>query len=206
MIFAYARVSTEDQKTDRQVEAIKKYEPNISDGNIYLDKASGKDFEREKYKRLKEVLRSGDVLIIKELDRLGRNKESIKRELEYFIENGVRVKILDIPTTLSDLPKESSWVIEMVNNILIEVLSSIAQEERSKIRARQKEGIKLAKEKGKYTGRKKDPLPKNFERLYYRWKDGYITATELTKLLGYKSRSTTYKKINEFESGKELEV
>lgn len=99
-------------------------------------------------------------------------------------------KILDIATTLIKLPEENAWVIKMVNNILIEVLGSIAEEERIKIRVRQEEGI--------YKGRKPSVLPKNFPSLYNRWKEGNITAVEFTTLLGYKSRNTTYRKIRQY--------
>lgn len=199
MIFGYIRVSSKDQNPERQFEAIKEFEKEIKDENIYLDKQTGKDFNREKYQELKLILREGDTLIVKELDRLGRNKEMIKDELSFLKNEGIRVKILNIPTTLMDLPEENAWVIEMVNNILIEVLGAIAEDERNKIIERQSEGIIIAKREGIYKGRKADELPKNFPNLYNRWKEGIITAVELTKLLGYKSRNTTYKKIRQYE-------
>lgn len=164
-----------------------------------MDKQSGKDFERDKYQALSRILRKGDILIVKELDRLGRNKEAIKEELNLFKSRGVRVKILNIPTTLMDLPESNAWVVDMVNNILIEVLGAIAEEERNKIRVRQAEGIAIAKKQGKYKGRKMNNLPRNFPSLYKRWKEGSITAVEFTKLLGYKSRNTTYAKIRQYE-------
>ena len=199
MIFGYIRVSSKDQNPERQIEALKEYEKELKDENIYMDKQSGKDFNREEYQELKKVLREGDTLIVKELDRLGRNKEMIKNELDSLNDKGVRVKILNIPTTLIELPEENVWVIKMVNNILIEVLGAIAEEERIKIRERQKEGIAIAKKQGKYKGRKPKELPKNFPSLYNRWKEGNITGVEFTKLLGYKSRNTTYKKIRQYE-------
>lgn len=199
MIFGYIRVSSKDQNPERQFEAIKEFEKRIKDENIYLDKQTGKDFNREKYQELKLILREGDTLIVKELDRLGRNKEMIKEELNELKNKGIRVKILNIPTTLIELPEENAWVIKMVNNILIEVLGAIAEDDRVKIRQRQKEGINIAKREGKYNGRKADDLPKNFPSLYDRWKEGSITAVEFTKLLGYKSRNTTYRKIRQYE-------
>lgn len=199
MIFGYTRVSSKDQNPDRQIEALKEYEKELKDENIYIDKQSGKDFNREKYQELKKILRKEDILIVKELDRLGRNKKMIKDELDYLNDMGVRVKILNIPTTLIELPEENGWVIKMVNNILIEVLGAIAEEERIKIRERQREGIAIAKKQGKYKGRQPKELPKNFPNLYNRWKEGAITAVEFTKLLGYKSRNTTYKKIKQYE-------
>ncbi len=202
MIFGYIRVSDEDQNPQRQIEALKEYEKELKDQNIYIDKQSGKDFNRDNYLELKKILREGDTLIVKELDRFGRNKQMIKDELSWLNNKGVRAKILDIPTTLMDLPEENTWVIKMVNNILIEVLGSIAEEERNKIKKRQAEGIAIAKREGKYKGRKPQELPKNFPSLYNRWKEGSITAIEFTKLLGYKSRNTTYKKIRQYEEDK----
>lgn len=200
MIFGYIRVSSKDQNPQRQIDALKEYEPNLKNRNIYIDKQSGKDFDREEYQELKKILREGDTLIVKELDRLGRNKKMIKEELDYLNEKEVRVKILNIPTTLIELPEENTWIIKMVNNILIEVLGAVAEEERIKIKERQREGIEIAKRENKYQGRKVAELPKNFPSLYSRWKDGNITAVELTKLLGYKSRNTTYRKIKQYEN------
>lgn len=105
----------------------------VPEQNIIIDKASGKDTERDGYQYLKrQILRKGDTLVIKELDRLSRNKADIKRELEEFKASGVRVKILDIPTTLTDFPPEQEWVMDMINAILIEVLGAIAENERKK--------------------------------------------------------------------------
>lgn len=199
MIFGYVRVSTKEQKEERQIQALKDYCKELEDENIYVDKESGKDFNRTSYQELKKVLRKGDTLIIKELDRLGRNKEGIKEELDYFKQNQIRVRILNIPTTLMDLPEENEWVFDMINNILIEVLGAIAEEERNKIKTRQAEGIAIAKEQGKYKGRPLAPLPDGFEKLYKQWKEKKITAIQFTKLLNLKSRTTLYKYINRYE-------
>ena len=145
-IYGYARVSTRERNEDRQIEALTKF--GVPEQNIIIDKASGKDTEREGYQYLeRQILRKGDTLVIKELDRLSRNKADIKRELEEFKSAGVRVKILDIPTTLTDFPPDQAWILEMINSILIEVLGSIAENERNKIRSRQREGIDAAKKK-----------------------------------------------------------
>ncbi|MCR5111319.1 MAG: recombinase family protein, partial [Ruminococcus sp.] len=120
-IYGYARVSSREQNEDRQIEALTRF--GVPAANIIIDNRSGKDTEREGYQYLKrQVLRRGDTLVIKELDRLSRNKADIKRELEEFKDNGIRVKILDIPTTLTDFPSEQAWVLVMINAILIEVL------------------------------------------------------------------------------------
>ena len=146
-VFGYARVSTKEQNLDRQYIALK--EQGIEERNIIVDKESGKDLDRKGYQLLKGgLLRRGDTLIIKSLDRLSRNKGDIKKELEYFKNEGIRLKVLDLPTTMMDLPEGQEWVFEMVNNILIEVLGTIAEQERGNIKQRQAEGIAAAKVKG----------------------------------------------------------
>lgn len=146
MIYGYMRVSTKAQNLNRQEDALLEF--GVEKDNIFADKESGKNFDREKYQEMKSILKRNDVLVIKELDRLGRNKEMVKEELEYFKNNGIRVKILNIPTTLIDFPEGQEWVMDMVNNILLEVMSSIAEEERRKIKTRQAEGIAAAKAGG----------------------------------------------------------
>ena len=142
--YYYARVSSTEQNLDRQLEAFKNMGADNRD--IITDKASGKNLERAGYQALKStILRKGDTLVVKSLDRLSRNKADIKNELEYFNSAGIRLKVLDLPTTLIELPKEQSWIFDMINNILIEVLSSIAEQERLTIRQRQREGIDAAK-------------------------------------------------------------
>jgi DNA invertase Pin-like site-specific DNA recombinase len=140
MLYAYLRVSTQEQNVARQLKALKEYRDELLEENVFVDKQSGKDFERKEYCRLKELLQPGDELIIKELDRLGRNKEEIKRELSWFKEHKVIVRILNVPTTLIDFQGQE-WIFDMINNILIEVMGAVAQNEREKILERQKEGI-----------------------------------------------------------------
>ena len=138
------------------------------------------------------MLRRGDTLVVKSLDRLSRNKSDIKNELQYFQQSGIRLKVLDIPTTMIDFSEGQSWVVDMVNNILIEVLSSIAQQERETIRTRQAEGIAAAKAKGKYLGRPIVQTPDNWNEVMQQWKSGAITAVKAMELTGLK-RSTFYK-------------
>ena len=146
MIYGYMRVSTKAQNLNRQEDALLEF--GVEKDNIFADKESGKNFDREKYQEMKSILKRNDVLVIKELDRLGRNKVMIKEELRYFKDNGIRLKILNIPTTLIDIQEGQEWIIDMVNNILLEVMSSIAEEERKKIKERQAEGIAAAKAGG----------------------------------------------------------
>ena len=138
-VYGYARVSTRDQNLDRQLLALS--EQGIQDRDIIADKESGKDLDRKGYRLLKDgLLRRGDTLVIKSLDRLSRSKSDIKQELEYFKANGIRLKVIDLPTTMQDFPEGQEWIQDMVNNILIEVLSTIAKQERATIRRRQAEG------------------------------------------------------------------
>lgn len=218
-IFGYCRVSSIDQNVERQIEsvskfALEKYNVELDeDDNLFIDKCSGKDFNRDEWIKLEMQLRQDDVLIIKELDRLGRNKEMITEVLQHLRKKKVRVHILDVPTTLIDFDNYGNDVanamMEMINNLLVEVMATIAENERIKIRQRQAEGIALAKARGVYKGRKSvtvDDLPKEFPKLYVKWKRGYITAIEFTQLLGLKSKTTLYKYIKIYEGSLEKEV
>ena len=188
--YYYARVSSKDQHLDRQLAAFAAM--GATERDIITDKESGKDLNRSGYNALKTtLLRRGDTLVIKSRDRLSRNKADIKNELQYFKDTGIRLKILDIPTTLIDYPAGQEWVLEMVNNILIEVLSSIAMQERETIRRRQSEGIAAAKAKGKHMGRPKAEKPDNWTEVVSLWQNGYITAVEAMRRTGLK-RSTFY--------------
>ena len=196
-IYGYARVSSREQNEDRQYEALTRF--GVPPENIIIDKCSGKDVEREGYQYLKrQILRAGDTLVIKELDRLSRNKADIKRELEEFKDKGIRVKILDIPTTLTDFPKEQAWVMDMINSILIEVLGSIAENERNKIRSRQREGIDAAKKKNVRFGRPSKPLPGNWQAVIAEVRNGNKKPVEAMRELGI-SRSCYYMLYNKYQ-------
>ena len=168
--YAYQRVSTKEQVFDRQDIAIKQFRPNIQEANIFKDKFTGKTFEREQYQAMKIVLEhvakandSKEIIevVFEELDRLGRNAEGIKKELQWFKEHNICVRILEIPTTLIDIQQENAWVMDLVNGILIDVYSSIAQQELEKRAKRQKEGIEAALGKGVKFGRRKIKVNKN---------------------------------------------
>ena len=192
-VFGYARVSTAHQHEDRQVEALLAY--GVPERNILVDKESGKDFNRVGYISLKEnLLRPGDTLVIKELDRLGRNKAMIKKELEWLKAEGIRVRILNVPTTLIDCG-DQDWVMDMISNVLIEVMASIAEEERVKIHRRQEEGIAAAKAKGVKFGRPSVKLPKDFEEKMALVDSGQLKAVEAMRELGL--RKTTFYKLRQ---------
>ena len=190
-IYGYARVSSCEQNEDRQLDALIAF--GVPEQNIIIDKRSGKDTDRVGYQYLKkQILRKGDTLVIKELDRLSRNKSDIKHELEYFKNVGVQVKILDIPTTLTEFPPDQMWIMEMINSILIEVLGSIAENERNKIRSRQREGIEAAKKKHVRFGRPSVPLPDNWREILLAVKAEKKKPVDAIQELGV-SRSTYYR-------------
>ncbi len=200
--YGYARVSTKEQHLDRQVRAL--LENGVEERDIITDKASGASLERPGYQALKNsMLREGDTLVIKSLDRLSRNKEHITQELRFFKEHHIQVRVLDLPTTMVELPAGQEWVFEMINNILIEVLSSIAEQERLTIRQRQAEGIAAAKAKGKHMGRSRKEFPPNWEEVYSLWNAGKLTATAAMKELGLKN-STFYKLVRSYRERENL--
>ena len=181
--FYYARVSTREQNLDRQLEAF--YQLGADERNIITDKESGKSLDRPGYQALKTtLLRPGDTLIVKSLDRLSRSKTDIHNELQWFRDNGIRLKVIDLPTTMMNLPAGQEWVFEMVNNILIEVLGTIAEQERVTIRQRQREGINAAKAKGKHLGRPPVKMPDNWDVVITQWQAGTITAREAMRRTG----------------------
>ena len=193
--YYYARVSSREQNLTRQIDAFKKL--GATDREIICDKESGKNLDRTGYTALKTtLLRSGDTLIVKSLDRLSRNKRDIKNELEYFKDNGIRLKVIDLPTTMMELPKGQEWVFDMVNNILIEVLGTIAEQERLTIRMRQQEGINAARRQGKHLGRKAIEKTENWNEVYAEWKSKRITARKAMTLLGV-NKNVFYKWVKE---------
>ena len=172
--YFYGRVSSKDQNLARQLESAKQYK-DID--RVFTDKQSGKDFEREAYQEMKALLGYGDEVVVHALDRLGRNKEMIKAELAWFKEHGVIVRILNVPTTLIEYPEGQEWLMDMVNNILIEVLGAFAEQERENIRKRQAEGISAAKANGVKFGRA-EKRPENFEDVLRKQRAGELTLKE----------------------------
>ncbi|AGK96666.1 recombinase family protein [Clostridium pasteurianum] len=193
-IFAYIRVSSKDQNTDRQMDAINEYcksnDINLDERDIYTDKASGKNFNREKYQALKINFREGDTLIIKELDRLGRDMVMIKEEWHELTKSHINIVVIDTPilntTNKTDLEKS------LISNIVFELLAYMAQKERLKIKQRQSEGIAAARAKGKHLGRPKAEYPSNWNEVIPKWENGEITAVEAMKFLNLK-KNTFYK-------------
>lgn len=205
MRYAYCRVSTEQQHLDRQIEGIKKAYPDIKEEDIFVEKISGrkKVEERSEYAVLRRILRSGDELVLDSLDRLSRTKAGIKAELEYLKTKGIIVRVLVIPTTLISLEGQE-WAVELINNLLIELYSTLSEQELREKDRRQRAGIEAAKERGVYKGRK--PIAtddKKLKDLYPRWKTGAIKTSEFRQLLGVNGTAlkpnTFYRRIQQYE-------
>jgi DNA invertase Pin-like site-specific DNA recombinase len=176
--YGYIRVSSRDQNEDRQQIALKGL--SIPEKNIFMDKQSGKDFERPQYKKLVGRLKRDDVLFVKSIDRLGRNYGEILEQWRILTkEKDVDIVVLDMP--LLDTRRGKDLLGTFLSDIVLQVLSFVAENERTNIRQRQKEGIAAAKAKGIRFGRPPKPLPDNFHTVYQQWKDGKITGLEAAK-------------------------
>lgn len=176
--YGYIRVSSRDQNEDRQLIAM--LELQISSSNIYTDKQSGKDFNRPQYKRLLRKLRRDDLLYIKSIDRLGRNYREILEQWRILTkEKGIDIVVLDMP--LLDTRRGKDLMGTFLSDIVLQVLSFVAENERSNIRQRQAEGIAAAKAKGVRFGRPPRPLPPEFHSVYQKWRNGDITCTEAAR-------------------------
>lgn len=194
---AYIRVSTAEQNLDRQLKELKKL--GIQEKYIYEDKQSGKDFERIGYQYMKKSLEPGDTVVIKELDRIGRNQVELKKEWEYFRDNEINVRVLDMPALNIDYNDDNlKPMIKMINNIIFEIMCWKAENEREIIRKRQSEGIAVAKSKNIKFGRPKVEMTEAFKREVQRWKNGEITATEAIRNCKIK-RTSFYKLVKELE-------
>ncbi len=196
MIYGYIRVSSREQNEDRQLIALR--EMAVPEKNIYIDKQSGKDFNRPSYKRLLRKLKKDDLLYIKSIDRLGRNYEEIQNQWRILTKDkGVDIVVLDMP--LLDTRRGKDLVGTFLSDIVLQVLSFVAENERTNIRQRQAEGIAAAKARGVRFGRPPRPLPKNFRSAYQRWKIGKITGTAAARECGmplttFRYRAERYKK------------
>ena len=198
MNYGYVRVSSITQNIDRQMDEM--YKNGLTDDVIFIDKQSGKDFERNNYKVLKSKLKKNDLLIIKSIDRLGRNYDMILYEWQDIVKTiGADIFVLDFP--LLDTRIESNNLVgKFISDIVLQVLSFVAQNERENIKTRQAEGIKIAKAKGIHFGRPKYKLPENFKNIISDYTNDNINVNEALKLLNMK-RSTFFKyyKIYKYE-------
>lgn len=181
MIYGYIRVSTREQNEDRQLIALR--EMAVPEANLFIDKQSGKDFQRPKYKKLVRKLKKDDLLYIKSIDRLGRNYEEIQNQWRILTkEKGVDIVVLDMP--LLDTRRGKDLMGTFLSDIVLQVLSFVAENKRTNIRQRQAEGIAAAKARGVRFGRPPRPLPENYHSAYQRWKAGAITGTAAARECG----------------------
>ena len=190
MIIGYCRVRTKDQDLTRQEESLKAYGCE----RIYSDKATGKNFNRPEYTKLKDALRKGDTLVVHEFDRLGRNKKLTLKELQYFKDNDIRLVALNLPTTQMDTTDNT--LLETINNIVIELYTMMAQQEIETREKRQGEGIKTAKAKGVKFGRKEVERPKNWDSVIQLVDNKQLSNIEAMQMLGLK-KTTYYKLLKE---------
>ena len=197
MIYAYIRVSTKQQKIDRQYEEIKEF--NVEDKKIYIDKESGKDFDRTNYQRLIKKLKKDDLLIIKSIDRLGRNYQMILEEWARITKTiGADIKVIDMPL-LDTRIEGKNLVGKFISDIVLQVLSFVAENERNNIKQRQAEGIRIAKEKGVKFGRPKITLPSNTIEIIKRYINKEITNIEASKIIGV-SRGTFFRLVKDYKN------
>lgn len=202
-LYGYARVSTQKQNLDRQIQALKEY--GIVEENIFLDKKTGKDFNREEYQLLKQILKrtSNNILVIKSIDRLGRNYKEIQKEWqELTINLKTDIIVLDMP--LLDTTKNKELLGTFISDLILQILSYVAENERINIRARQAEGIAIAKAQGKM-GRPKIQIPFNFKEEYNLWRQGKQTAKITMQNLKLK-KSKFYSFVRVYEGQNEVNI
>jgi DNA invertase Pin-like site-specific DNA recombinase len=199
-VYGYIRASSTEQNTDRQLLAMQ--ELKIPPANLFTDKQSGKDFDRPKYTELMRKLKAGDLLYITSIDRLGRNYEEILNQWRIITkEKCVDVVVLDME--LLDTRLHKNLIGTFISDLVLQVLSFVAQNERDNIRKRQAEGIAAAKLRGVRFGRPSKDVPDNFGELVRKWERKEISTAEVLKLCGNMSRSTFYAKLREYKILKE---
>lgn len=200
--FGYIRVSSRDQNDARQLQSMKVV--GISNRDIFIDKQSGRDFNREQYQSLKHHLRAGDILYIHSLDRFGRNKEEILKEWTDITKN-IKADIIVLDMPLLDTTKYRDSLGTFISDLVLQILSWLAEEERDRIKKRQKEGIVVALQDGVRFGRPKAEITDAFIEVYTEWKAGLITATEAIKRAEMK-RTTFYKLVKQYEAEKQASL
>ncbi|KGP81539.1 MULTISPECIES: recombinase family protein [Paenibacillus] len=201
--YGYARVSTKDQNEDRQIAALR--EQGIEEAYIFVDKASGKNFDRPEYQLLKRVLREGDTLFVKSINRFGRNKQEILKEWQWLIDAKVHVVVIDIPILDTRKYEELEGIGQLIMDLVLQILSWLAEEERRGIKQAQAEGIAEAKKNGKHLGRPQINLNtlnseqrSTLDAEYPKWKKRDLSAVEFMKKLDMK-KNTFYKIIKAYE-------
>ena len=185
-IFGYARVSTKEQNEQRQVNTLLEY--GVNERDIYIDKQSGKDFEREEYVSMKKALRESDLLVIKSIDRLGRDYKMIIEEWQDITKN-IKADIVVLDMELLDTRKNKDLLGTFISDLVLQILSYVAEQERTFIKQRQKEGIIVAKQKGIKLGRPRILKPSNFDYIASKWQNNEITTKEALEILCLKANA-----------------
>lgn len=185
-VFGYARVSSKEQNEERQLVAFKEF--GIDERDIYIDKQSGKDFDRKQYNVLKNVLRENDLLVIKSIDRLGRNYNMIVDEWKDIVKN-IKADIVVVDMPLLDTRNNKDLLGTFISDLVLQILSYVAEQERSFIKQRQKEGISNAMNNGVKFGRPKIEKPHNFDDVVFKWKNKELKSKEAMEILGLKPNS-----------------
>lgn len=189
--FGYIRTSSKDQNLDRQLQAMQEY--GIKERDIFADKQSGKDTNRPQYQALKQILRRGDVVVIKSIDRLGRNYDDIKNEWNDIVNNiGADIEVIDMPV-LNTSNKDMALMGKVITDVILTLLGYVAEQERTFIKQRQREGIDIAKAQGKFAKATKIQAPSNFKELFEKAAKGETTHTQAMKELSL--NKTTYYRI-----------
>lgn len=179
IMYGYIRVSTREQKEDRQLAAMREF--GVEERRVVVEKRSGKDFDRPRYQALVNRMDAGDVLVVKSIDRLGRNYEEVLEQWRILTKDkGVDIVVLDMP--LLDTRREKNLLGTFIADLVLQLLSFMADSERTNIRSRQQEGIEAAKQRGVQFGRPAKPLPENFAQVYRRWMAKEISAEEAAKV------------------------
>lgn len=193
-IYGYARVSSTDQNEERQLVALR--EKGVDENNIFIDKQSGKDFDRPQYKKMVQKIKSGDLLYILSIDRLGRNYEEIQRQwIVLTKEKDVDICVIDMP--LLDTRQGKDLMGTFIADLVLQILSFVAQSERENIRKRQEEGIAAAKARGVKFGRPEKQVPANFAKLVANWEKKKISLSEILKQSNM-SEATFYRRLREY--------
>lgn len=196
--YGYCRISDKDQNEARQIKAMA--DAGVDDRFVLVDKQSGKNFDRPQYQILKNALREGDLLIIKSIDRLGRNYKEIIKEWQYITQEiKADIKVLDMDLLDTTLHKDLLGT--FISDLILQVLAYVAEQERDNIKTRQAEGIAVAKAQGKHLGRPKAVMPEEFGLVYKQWRDGTITAKNAMEELNLK-RTTFYELVKQYEGKK----
>lgn len=199
-LYGYIRVSSREQNEDRQMLALK--ELSIPEKNLFMDKQSGKDFKRPQYRKMVRKMKKDDILYIKSINRLGRNYAEILEQWRILTkEKGIDIVVLDMP--LLDTRRGKDLMGTFLSDVVLQVLSFVAENERNNIRKRQAEGIAAAKARGVRFGRPPKPLPENFHQFYEQWKNGKITGTTAAKLCGMPLSTFRYR-VDVYEKSKVL--